>query len=333
VELVLYCLLSAKVANYKRQYKILSLSGGGARGIYQAVYLRSIAESLSKPLCRNFDLIAGTSTGSIVAAGVAFDVNLDDIVNLFETRAAEIFSGRLLSGFRQGPRYNSNPLRQELVRVFNEKKLKEACTPLFVAATMLFPCYAPRQFSTFKDPGATYADPEFKLVDVIMASCAAPSYFEPHRLDHPNERRSYVDGGMWANSPSLDAVISAYHYEKKQFADIKVLSIGNGETVQNYDPEKFKKLRPVSKAMIGSLFDIMFAAQSKGADEMTDMLLPKGNFLRINSTLDEAIDLDDAAGAVSRLPAYATQDAAANLEKIVAFFGLNVALPYSGNPT
>lgn len=308
-------------------YKILSLSGGGVRGIYQAAYLRKIAPSLPKPLCKNFDLIAGTSTGSIVAAGVAFDIDLNQIVKLFETRAGAIFSGRRLSGFRSGPHYNSDPLREELDRVFEKRKLSEASTPLLVAATVLHPRYAPKQFSTFTLPGPVWDDPEFKVVDVIMASCAAPSYFKPQRLDHPRDRRTFVDGGMWANSPSLDAVISAHHYAKKAFTETKVLTLGNGETAQTSDPVEFENLRPFSKQMIRSLFDIMFAAQSVGADQLTEMLLPEGHMLQLNSTLHKPIALDDVESALRELPALAEHDAVERLPRIVAFLSSSEVTP------
>jgi patatin-like phospholipase/acyl hydrolase len=71
--------------------RILSLSGGGVRGIFQAVFLREIASQLKKPIRDQFDLIAGTSTGAIVALGIALNVNLDKIVELFEEQGDKIF--------------------------------------------------------------------------------------------------------------------------------------------------------------------------------------------------------------------------------------------------
>lgn len=299
-------------------YKILSLSGGGARGIYQAVYLRALGPSFTQPLCKKFDLIAGTSTGSIVAAGVAFEIDLVEIVDLFKKRAPEIFSARWFSSVRSGPHYSSDPLRAELDKVFGEKRLKEASRPLLIPATVLNR-YAPRQFSTFEVPGVVWTDPELKVVDVVMASCAAPSYFSPVKPDHPHEERSYVDGGMWANSPSLVAVISAHYYLKIPLAEMKLLSLGNGEAVQGANPKEFATLRPISKPMISSIFDMMFAAQSKAADELVEMVLAPGNFKRINSTLSERINLDDAARAVSKLPPLAAADAANDVAGIVSF--------------
>ncbi|HEV8573262.1 MAG TPA: patatin-like phospholipase family protein, partial [Dehalococcoidia bacterium] len=212
-------------------YKILSLNGGGARGIYQAVYLKNIAGNFPAPFCKSFDLIAGTSTGSIVAAGVAFEIDLDKISKLFEEKAPEIFASRRLASLRSGPRYSSAPLREELRRIFGDRTLVEATTPLLIPATALNR-YAPRAFSPFHEPGVAYSDPTLKIVDVVMASCAAPSYFAPVKVEAPVKKdvdpRMYVDGGMWANSPSLDAVIHVYYYLKKPFDEMKLVSLGNG---------------------------------------------------------------------------------------------------------
>jgi patatin-like phospholipase/acyl hydrolase len=307
-------------------YKILSLPGGGARGIYQAAYLQAIAPSFPGKLGRQFDLISGTSTGSIVAAAVAFDVDLDKVVGLFKEKAPAIFARRWLSSIRKGPRYSAAVLRDELDKLFGNSTLKDASRRLLIPATVLNPRYAARQFSTFCEPGVQYVDPQLKVVDVVMASCAAPSYFAPVEPAYINsqgktvsEGRAYSDGGMWANSPSLDAVISANCYEKCPFDQIKLLSLGNGETVQRADPKRFARLRPISVDMITSIFEMMFAAQSKSADQLAEMLLGPERVLSLNSTLQEPIPLDDAARAIELLPPLAVQDAANDLARVTKF--------------
>src|SRR5713101_7106486 len=107
--------------------RILSLSGGGIRGIFQAVYLKEIAVQLDRPLRDSFDLIAGTSTGAIIALGVALGVDLNRIVNLFEVHGSDIFpqgvrraSKWVHSWLGKGPRYDQGPLRRILNGVFRE---------------------------------------------------------------------------------------------------------------------------------------------------------------------------------------------------------------------
>jgi patatin-like phospholipase/acyl hydrolase len=181
-------------------YRILSLSGGGARGIYQAVFLQAVENALVRPLHQRFDLIAGTSTGSIVAAGVAFDIGMSRIIELFRQVAPQIFAARWFSNIRKGPHYSSDALRECLNAVFEARKLGDAPTPLLIPATTLNR-YSSRQFSTFAEEGVVYKggeariagsdgsfstpgvprvnyiDPHLKVADVVLASCAAPSFF------------------------------------------------------------------------------------------------------------------------------------------------------------
>jgi len=98
---------------------ILSLSGGGIRGIFQALYLEEVARRFDRPLREYFDLVAGTSTGAIIALGVALGVAPGRIVELFEKHGHEIFprqvqrSGkRLISWLWRGPRYSQEPLQK-----------------------------------------------------------------------------------------------------------------------------------------------------------------------------------------------------------------------------
>ena len=301
-------------------YAILSLSGGGIRGVYQAQFLKNIAESFPvKPLCNNFNLIAGTSTGSIIAAAVAFEVPLRRIIELFEKRGPEIFSRKRFSDFRSGPRYSAAPLREELGKVFGARTLKEATRPLLITSTVLFPYFKERAVSVFREPGKKYIDPDLKIADIVLASCAAPTYFEAVQME--GDTRTYVDGGMWANSPALDAVVSAFYYERIPLNEIRLLGLGNGEAKQRLDPKVYRDLRPVSPLMIRSVIDMMFAAQSAGTQEMASMLLPDGNCLFINPDLTAPIALDDVKKALADLPPRAQSDAADYLRKIGTLFG------------
>jgi patatin-like phospholipase/acyl hydrolase len=108
--------------------RILTLSGGGIRGIFQAVFLREISLQLQSPLREHFDLIAGTSTGAIVALGVALNIDLKKIVGLFEDDGFQIFPKstrvsrqRLASYACRGPAYKQEPLRRILREVFTDK--------------------------------------------------------------------------------------------------------------------------------------------------------------------------------------------------------------------
>src|SRR5688572_24613935 len=98
--------------------RLLCLSGGGVRGIYQATFLRRLSTHLPAPLRAQFDVIAGTSTGAIIAAAVACEIDLQLVESFYRNEARQVFSPRFVSGIRRGPRYDHVLLRAALVSVF-----------------------------------------------------------------------------------------------------------------------------------------------------------------------------------------------------------------------
>jgi len=105
-------------------FRILCFSGGGVRGIYQAVYVRNLARLLPDKI-GTFDLIAGTSTGAIIAAAVACGIDLGRVEQLFREEADVIFAKRRASALRRGPHYRSEPLRNALSLIFQDRALKD----------------------------------------------------------------------------------------------------------------------------------------------------------------------------------------------------------------
>ncbi|MDO4703377.1 patatin-like phospholipase family protein [Tannerella sp.] len=100
-----------------RPFRILSLSGGGIRGIFQASFLEKIGNELEQPIHKNFDLICGTSTGAIVGLAAANGIDLKLISNLYKEKGGLIFKKNLFAGIQQGPIYNQAVLKNELVKV------------------------------------------------------------------------------------------------------------------------------------------------------------------------------------------------------------------------
>lgn len=282
-------------------YHILSLSGGGGRGIFQAVCLREIARLLSKPLSNYFDLIAGTSTGAIIALGVALNVDPERIVDLFRQRGREIFARRWFANIRKGPRYPAQLLRRALTDVFANRTMGDCKRHVAVAATTLNRF----QFRVFTTLQRKERDPDVHLsvVDVIMASCAAPAFFPP--VKPTGEERYYVDGGIWANSPSLMAVMEAYAHDGARMHDIRLVTIGNGKYPEGAIADEFSRLRPVSPKMISSVFDMMFATQNHMAEGVLEKLIGSESMLQIDTELKKIISLDDVDAALRDLPSVA----------------------------
>ncbi|MHC2624998.1 patatin-like phospholipase/acyl hydrolase [Bradyrhizobium huanghuaihaiense] len=324
--------------------KILSLSGGGVRGIFQAVFLREMASQLGVPLREQFDLIAGTSTGAIIALGIALDVPLGDVVDLFENHGAQIFPERLrrasqrtLSYACKGPIYQQAPLRSLLTEVFTDNgrqlQLKDCVPPVIIPATIL-DRYQIRSFTTLTRCGAPESlDGELFAADVALASAAAPLFFSAHRprgrrsSDEQirTEERTYTDGGLWANNPVLQAVMTAKRCLDTSFADMRVISVGNGEIPGGSVGLDFNRMRRAR--MLKPTLNMMFATQSELADQTVGTLLDDSTFsgtrmLRINTQLDAPIDLDDAKLAISRLKPLAEDEARGAVGKFRKLLGI-----------
>lgn len=280
--------------------RILALTGGGVRGIFQATYLAKLAAVIKTPLSRSFDLIAGTSTGAILGLALALDVDPNRIVDFYMTEARAVFHPRTAAAVRSGPRYANRCLRKALQHLFGNRRLQECTPPVLITAASL-DRFRYRIFSTVGGPYES--DGELLATDVALASAAAPTFFAP--ISPVGQERSYVDGGVWANSPTLAAVLVAHGQLKIDFRSMRVLSVGNGEFQNGIDPVEFRRFRPLSFNASRTLFEIMFAAQESFADEFAMKLLPPGNFIRATTTLVDDVPLDGVEQAIAKLPALA----------------------------
>ena len=296
-------------------YRILSLSGGGIRGIFQAVYLRLLAERLKAPIHEVFDLIAGTSTGAIIAAGLAIGADAGRAESLFRAWGPKIFARRWFSPVRRGARYSAEPLRKALESFYKDAKLDNCHTELAITGTVLehFKC---RVFSHLREGDTVNEfDRKLSLAEVVLASCAAPTFFPPARLH--GEERTFVDGGLWANAPLLVAVIYAHKYRNVPFEHMRVVHVGNGELAAGPGAAAFASLRPISPKLVRIIFDMMFAAQSDMAERAVRIIIGEQNVAHIKPLLDSPISPDDVRQALGRLPALAQDMAFNHSDKVI----------------
>lgn len=189
-------------------YKILSIDGGGIRGVFPAAFLAKLEEHLDAPLASYFDLIAGTSTGGIIAIGLGLGLSAKDVLALYEERGPAIFDqhhGAIANFVLQrwrgarhlfASKYSSKPLHDALVGVLGDRRLGESRTRLVVPAwhPMLERVYI---YKTAHHPRLE-TDYKVSAVDAAMATAAAPTFLDPHVTEDAIE---LVDGGVWANNP------------------------------------------------------------------------------------------------------------------------------------
>lgn len=297
-------------------FRILSLDGGGVRGVFQAAFLVRLAQQLPGPIADYFQLIAGTSTGSIIGMGLALGIDPNRILDSYKNLAGKIFNKwqitKTVAYLGNEPIYDQRKLKAPLLELFENKQLGQAKTKVLITASSL-DRFRYRTFTNMPELGSV--DHNLSAVDVVLASAAAPTYFKSYRPQ--GENRSYVDGGLWANSPSLIAVLAANRRLGIPFERIRLLSIATGDFPNGISPAVYNELRPAGITTIQTIFEIMFSCQSKFADDYATRLLGKPNAIRISTPLEEMMPLDDAKGAISKLPQLADVEAEKSLGEVL----------------
>ena len=149
-------------------YQLLALSGGGVRGIFQARFLQRLEEALNAPLRSRFSGVAATSTGAIVGLCIAAGIPARNVFDLYQDNASKIFKKKALSPFRSGGRYSTKLLEDLLKRQFGDRRIGDIPIDVFIAASTA---------DTYQGQIFTKADTSLRLVDVALASAAAPTFF------------------------------------------------------------------------------------------------------------------------------------------------------------
>lgn len=301
------------------RFQILSLIGGGIRGAFVTSYLKELESKLGRPIAECFDLIAGTSTGGIIAAGLAFGHTAADMHDFYVNHGKSIFTeripyrakgayrlvypmanwvfkkrtgGSLDAAFRA--RFCPHALEDSFDQGFGDHKLGEIeCTRLIMPAVNLTKG-KPHVFRSCHLPTAVH-DRNVRIADAVIATTAAPTYF-PHRQIGDC---AYVDGGVWAADPSMLAVAEAIRVQ--QFAkqldpdapivtnNIHLLSVGTGRAQFSLSP-------PGPDA--GLLFWASRVAEVMGTSQAQGVHMPLKFFLgnryrHINFKMTEKWGLDE----------------------------------------
>lgn len=204
--------------------KILSIDGGGIKGVFPASFLASIEDVIGESVANYFDLIVGTSTGGIIALGLGLGLSAKDILSFYETHGPSIFKGNWIAKWFKHwglSKYDAVALRSALETTFGEKKLGNSSNRLVVPA-MNVENGDVHIFKTSHHPKFEF-DYKCSAVDVALSTSAAPTYFPTHISQ---QAVPLVDGGLWANNPVGFAVVEGIGILGWNAAEIKVLSVG-----------------------------------------------------------------------------------------------------------
>ena len=241
---------------------------------------------------------------------------MQEIVQLFESEAPHIFpkEGHCFSGFFSS-KYSTKQLKAVLEKHLPETKLGEIRTPLMITSSDIT-TGGIRVFksSYMEDLGKPYyRDKDVRLIDAILASCAAPSFFDPVKVG------SYLlaDGGLWANNPSIICLTEAIAKFKKNINEVKILSVGTGHSENMYaEKPRWGILTGWEKQ---KLIAYVMAVQSQASTNMAKLVLGE-NYLRLDPAI-KSWGLDDTK-PLSNLKALAERDFTHHADKIKAFIGI-----------
>ena len=275
--------------NGQRRFQILSLTGGGYRGIYSAAVLECLEERAGRSLGQCFDLIAGTSIGGIIGLGLALERPASTILRAFEEHGTHIFSDRQAPKglFARGldlcrsvltPKYSDQGLRDAIVDIVGaETRLEDAAHPIIVP-TVNVTTGAP-QF--FKTPHHTTSQNDWKtrVVDIALATSAAPTFFPLAKID----KCYYADGGLFANSPDLQALHEGAHFFGIPEQEIYVLSIGTTTASFSFSHRIGPNLGAIKWMWGNRLISTIYSAQQQCEASMMRHIL-KERYFRIDES-------------------------------------------------
>lgn len=296
--------VTQKVFSDDQIVQILALDGGGLMGLYSAAAIEAIEEQLGHSLCRHFDIITGTSTGGLIALALGLGMGGTEIVQFYKTKGPEIFPRKIPRRWvRRGwliNKYSPSELERTLkemlvlqrggdVALLSDSQ-KRLIIPTFYAGTS-----RPRLLKTPHDKRYKL-DWKMPMWAVAMATAAAPTYVPSFTY----QDKTYLDGGLWANNPSLVGVVEALEMGAK-LENIRVLNIST--TSSESDCLEFKVPLLPMKAPASRLGKLPWASRilpvvmRASSYSMTRMylqqMLAAGNLAVIDDQLNDGhADLD-----------------------------------------
>ncbi|MDR3666415.1 MAG: patatin-like phospholipase family protein [Ignavibacteriaceae bacterium] len=261
--------------------RILTLDGGGAKGFYSLGVLKEMEAMIGKPLSETFDLIFGTSTGAIIAALVALGMPVDEIHTLYKKYLPSVMKASTKSK-------KSEALKILADEVFGERRFEEVKTGLgIVTARWDFetPMIFKSNVAQAHGRSATFV-PGFgcSISEAVQASCSAYPFFEKKILmTGTGNRVELIDGGYCANNPTLYAIADALIALKKDYASLRVVSVGVGVYPK---PKRFGWFWLAQKLISVQLLQKTLNINTFSMDQLRVVLFKHIATVRINDTFE-----------------------------------------------
>ncbi|SMC27467.1 hypothetical protein SAMN02746041_02963 [Desulfacinum hydrothermale DSM 13146] len=279
--------------------RILSIDGGGIRGIIPAMVLAEMERLTGRRTARNFHLMAGTSTGGILAMALAVPGSdgprfaARDLVDLYADRGRDIFKRSFWKGMSSAgglldEKYPHEPLERVLDEYFGDTVLSDALTKVLVSAYDIED-RAPFFFKSWRSETAMVP-----MKRAARATSAAPTYFEPARIRMGNETKALVDGGVFVNNPAVSAYAEARRLYPED-EEIMVVSLGTGQLTRPITYDEAKDWGLAGWAI--PILNVVFDGVSDAVDYQLRQILGD-RFTRFQIPLHVASDdMDNASAA------------------------------------
>lgn len=279
-----------------KKFRILSIDGGGLRGLIPLLILKYIEKKTGKKSWELFDLIVGTSTGGIIATGLTVTedgktnlLTVDKLIELYTTNANFIFPkkrgiSKLFQSVKSvfSPKYSSDGLDKLLKTYFKNLKLSDTLKPICVTSYDLMN----NEISIFKSRKSQEEGQNPFLFEICRATSAAPTYLPSYNMKWNNKIRSMIDGGVYVNNPTLvgisDALKNRYG-RKVKLKDLKVLSLGTGTHSSNLGVKNTPKWGIIEWAK--PITDVMMQSSSRAVDYQVELLVE--DYLRLQIEIFE----------------------------------------------
>lgn len=296
--------------------RLLSIDGGGIRGIIPAMVLAEIEARAGKPISGLFDLISGTSTGGVLALGLVTPgrrgprYTAEDLLYFYRKDGPRIFSRSVwhratsLDSVLE-EKYPSENIDKVLEERFGDTRLRQALTPVLITS---YDIERRLPFFFRSERARKRPDYDFPMVQAARATSAAPTYFEPVKIDAGDSQDYYalIDGGVFANNPAMCAYVEARGYLGAENSDyppgteVFMVSLGTGELTRPIPYEEAKDWGLLGWAR--PILSVLFDGVSATVDYQMKQLLPprdsERRYFRLQTRLDEGNDdRDDASDA------------------------------------
>lgn len=276
--------------------KMLCLDGGGIRGVFTVSILHEIEQEYKQPIAELVDLVAGTSTGSIIASSISIKKPMKDVLSGYKKYGKQIFTRQAKVGLFKSI-YSDRQLRRFIMDAFGNRRLKDITSPLLIPAVDLTHGRPFVHRSNYGNKASK--DLTIHLWDAVLSSCSAPVYFPPNNIE--NNYLS-IDGGLWANNPSLVCITEGLDYFKLKLEEMEILSIGTGLQKIDFTIQKNKywgvkqwlPFRFPSMKVTPKLLDLAMQLSSESVSYQSKHLLGE-NYIRLNRELGEEIPFDDVS--------------------------------------